>query len=315
VLIGPEVLASVPTGRWQAQLIVVSDVAIPAPIWAESVRVGVERVVVVPEGESWLLERLSAEAAPDHRATVITVQGGHGGAGASTLAVGLAVEAARHGARTVLMDADPLSGGLDLPLALEDHPGPRWADLAATRTGRAPSLTQLPSVDGLHVLAQRRLGTSAAATPGDCREAAAGPSLGLALAVLDRFRREAEAVICDVGRSLSVIEETVLTGADLRIVVLQPRLRAVAATDQLLLRTRERFGQPRLVVRGSGRGGLPTRRLAELLGAEVLGELPDEPLIAASLEQGLPLPRKGTRLHLLCRDILALAVAGRGSRR
>ena len=61
---------------------------------------------------------------------ILAVIGGRGGAGASILAGGLAVTAVRAGHRTLLVDADPLGGGLDLLLGWEDVDGLRWPALA-----------------------------------------------------------------------------------------------------------------------------------------------------------------------------------------
>ncbi|HEX8626693.1 MAG TPA: hypothetical protein VF755_00790 [Catenuloplanes sp.] len=60
------------------------------------------------------VRRLVAEAltAPRRLDVRIAVIGGHGGAGASTLAVALAQAACHAGRRTVLVDSDPLGGGI-----------------------------------------------------------------------------------------------------------------------------------------------------------------------------------------------------------
>src|SRR5262249_57553694 len=80
---------------------------------------GAEGVVPVPWGAHMLLGRFTAAAElAEQLATragrVVVVLGGRGGAGASVLAAGLAVTAARAGLQTVLVDADPLGGGVDL---------------------------------------------------------------------------------------------------------------------------------------------------------------------------------------------------------
>ena len=66
-------------------------------------------------------------------ALTVGVIGGRGGAGASTLACALAVTAARDGRRTMLVDGDPLGGGLDVLLGGEQAGGLRWPDFAASR--------------------------------------------------------------------------------------------------------------------------------------------------------------------------------------
>src|SRR5699024_8606034 len=85
------------------------------------------------------------------------VVAGCGGAGASVLACALARRAgADHS--TVLVDADPLGGGLDLVLGAEQVPGPRWTDLSASRGQLRPSTLAdaLPRHDGLALLSWGR---------------------------------------------------------------------------------------------------------------------------------------------------------------
>ena len=80
--------------------------------------------------------------------------GRSGGAGASTLAAALAQHARDAGSRAVLVDLDPLGGGLDLMLGAETATGARWDELAGI-TGRVDDrvlLDALPSADGLPLL-------------------------------------------------------------------------------------------------------------------------------------------------------------------
>src|SRR2546421_294935 len=88
------------------------------------------RPLIVTEDEPWLVDRI-ADAAEGigEPALTIGVVGGRGGAGASTLACALAVTAARSGHRTMLIDGDPLGGGLDVLLGGERAGGLRWPDL------------------------------------------------------------------------------------------------------------------------------------------------------------------------------------------
>ena len=64
---------------------------------------------------------------------MVAVVGGRGGAGATTLACALAVTAARAGRRVLLVDGDPLGGGIDLVFGGEGDRGLRWPDLEAAR--------------------------------------------------------------------------------------------------------------------------------------------------------------------------------------
>src|SRR5699024_11548525 len=90
----------------------------------------------------------------------VGVVAGCGDAGASVLACALAGRAgADHS--TVLVDADPLGGGLDLVLGAEQVPGPRWTDLSASRGQLRPSTLAdaLPRHDVLVLLSWGRVYT------------------------------------------------------------------------------------------------------------------------------------------------------------
>ena len=88
--------------------------------------------------------------------------------------------AGRHaaGLRAVLVDGDPLGGGIDLVLGGEDVPGVRWPDLAGAR-GRVPPAdlaAALPEVDALHVLSWDRSDVLDVGADGD----GVGPARGRA---------------------------------------------------------------------------------------------------------------------------------------
>lgn len=131
------------------------------PGWEIAELIGAEHVAVLPAAEPWLVDRF-AECAPDRAgdgvARVVAVLGGRGGAGASVLAGGLAVTAARARLRTLLVDVDPLGGGLDLVLGWEQLEGLRWPALTDA-DGRVdpPALVRaLPSRGDLVVLSWDR---------------------------------------------------------------------------------------------------------------------------------------------------------------
>ncbi|MEU6650489.1 septum site-determining protein Ssd [Streptomyces sp. NPDC046900] len=97
-------------------------------VWRRAVEIGADHVLLLPDGEQWLVDRIADVAEGVGRpALTVGVIGGRGGAGASTLACALAVTSAREGRHTLLVDADPLGGGLDVLLGGETTAGLRWA--------------------------------------------------------------------------------------------------------------------------------------------------------------------------------------------
>jgi secretion/DNA translocation related CpaE-like protein len=107
----------------------------PSPeCWQNAVALGAEHVVSLPEAERWLIDRLAdTEEGPTRNGRIVGVMGAGAGAGASTFAVTLALGAAARSLRVLLVDGDPLAGGLELLLGMEDMPGIRWDDLADSR--------------------------------------------------------------------------------------------------------------------------------------------------------------------------------------
>jgi secretion/DNA translocation related CpaE-like protein len=162
VLIGPDLavlLARRPPPRRDDVVLIGGDLD-DAGVWQRAVTLGAEHVAFLPDADDWLVDRLAdaRERAGLSPGVLACVVGGRGGAGASTLAAALGVTAVRRGRRALLVDADPLGGGLDLVLGGEDTAGLRWPDLAGTR-GRiaGDSLTgALPTVEGLVVLSWDR---------------------------------------------------------------------------------------------------------------------------------------------------------------
>jgi secretion/DNA translocation related CpaE-like protein len=273
------------------------------PVWRRAVETGVEQVVVLPEGEPWLLDRMLDAAVPAPSAAVLGVIGGRGGAGASTLAVGLASVATRSGLRTVLLDTDPLGGGLDLLVGAEREGGLRWDDLLGARGRLQPALlsSMLPTVDDLSVLSWgRRAGGFGA---GQVHPDAVS-------AVLQSATREFDLVVVDLSRRFAQEDLPALRACRTVIVVVPSEVRATVAATEVLVRLDPLVADQRLVVRGPAPAGLPAEAVAEALGLPLVGQLRSEAAVAAALDRGEPLPaRPRGALTVLSRRLLANVLA------
>ncbi|MFF2651075.1 septum site-determining protein Ssd [Streptomyces sp. NPDC058045] len=251
-------------------------------VWRRAVEIGAEHVLVLPDGEQWLVDRIADVAEGAGRpAFTIGVLGGCGGAGASTLACALAVTAARSGRRTLLVDADPLGGGLDVLLGGESVRGLRWPDLAGAR-GRVASGAleeSLPRMHSLRLLSWHR-GERLTVAPEAMR------------AVLSAARRGGGAVVLDLPRSMDEGTAEALTQIDLGLVVVPARLRAAAAARQVASAAGLLLRDLRVVVAAPhGRGArpeLPAADVARLLSLPPVGEVPTDPGLAAAPENGPP---------------------------
>jgi secretion/DNA translocation related CpaE-like protein len=145
-----ETLAEERPPRREAVYLVGRDAA---ALGAMSVPLAAE-VVVIPEGVPLLAAVLADAARPGGR--TVTVIGGSGGVGASTLAVGLAFAARAEGVTSALVDLDCGGGGIDLLVGAERVPGWRWPQLAPV-SGRVGDISGgLPTVGGVSLVSMAR---------------------------------------------------------------------------------------------------------------------------------------------------------------
>lgn len=225
ILIGHDVVARVAALGLPRR----ADVIVVAParggdhpaLWRSAVAIGAEHVALLPEGERWLAERLAdACDAPASPASVVTVVSGRGGAGASTYALLLA---RAHRGDSLLVDLDPLSGGIDLRSDLGEVDGLRWPDLAAV-SGRLSSSAlrgALPREGRLAVVS---------AVP---HEPVPVPVDAFA-AVLDAAIRGGGLAILDTSRDLSSVSRLAWARSDLAVVIAPDDYAALPATRALV---------------------------------------------------------------------------------
>ncbi|MFF8291336.1 septum site-determining protein Ssd [Streptomyces sp. NPDC016309] len=284
VLVGDDAAARCRgTSRRRDVLLVGRDQDDPG-VWRRAVEIGADCVLRLPEAEGWLVDRIAdvVEGA-GRQALTVGVIGGRGGAGASTLACALALAAARGGRRTVLVDGDPLGGGLDVLLGGERAEGLRWPDLAAARGRVAGGALEesLPSLHGLRVLSWDR-GEPVTIPPEAMRS------------VLAAARRRGGAVVVDLPRTGDGATAEALAQLDLGLLVVPAELRAVAGARRVAAAAGAVLRDLRVVVRGPYAAGVDDRWIADVLGLPLAGELPLDPGLMAALDAGDP-PGDSTR--------------------
>jgi secretion/DNA translocation related CpaE-like protein len=271
----------------------------PEELWRHAVAVGAEHVIALPEAEDWLVSALADAAEGAHRrGRVLAVVGGRGGAGASVLATAVAIAGVADGERVMLVDCDPLGGGLDLLLGAEEVRGVRWPDLTLTE-GRVPSASlraalPRPTVGGgpgeLTVLS--------------CDRRGAGPRPGAVTSVLDAGRRAGEVVVCDVPRYPVEAAVAAIDGADLTVLLVPAEVRSTAAAARVAGVLRQRGGPMQLLVRGPAPGGLSPRDVAAALALPLLHAMRPQPGLARALDRGSPPGGRRGPLALAARAVL-----------
>lgn len=251
-------------GRWasagdpQVETIVVHLPAEGAAASVTAQQVGASAVVELPLGSAWLAERL-----PRRRGSpILAVVGAVGGAGATTVALACAAAA---GGGTLLVDADPLSTGLDLPLGIPAAEGGRWAAVPDTEEPLvAESLAAaLPRVQGITVVT------------GPMPD----PAGGRIAAVVRVGRAAHRETVVDCGRSPGVVP---LEPMDAVVVVTPATLAGVVASRRVL----DTVPVERVVVALRPVGWLPADEVAERLEVDALIEVPHLRRLAESAECG-----------------------------
>lgn len=288
VIIGSDVVAETNSLGRRARVIVAhledsdDDAAAQRDMWRFAVEVGAEHVVELPDGERWLLESLRECAeGPPRNGAVVAVLGGSGGVGTSTLAVNTAVTASRTGLRSLLVDADPWGGGLDLVLGAEDATGARWSDLHNVN-GHLPSGhldAALPRVSDISVLS--------------CTRSDDGlPAHETMTAVLESGRRSHDLVIVDCSRCADDLLTAVLRSCDAAVLLVGDHVRATAAAARRYSWLRTKVSVLRLVHASSPRG-ISSQDVSRALGVDLVATIPHVPSMTVRADEGdLPsLPR------------------------
>ncbi|MFV2173983.1 septum site-determining protein Ssd [Actinomadura sp. LOL_016] len=269
--------------------------AATADAYRMAVQAGAQDVAVLPDHDDWLISAFATAAEPDaNRAVVACVVGARGGAGASVLATTLAVTAAGTGLRTLLADADPLGGGVDLLLGLEEHEGVRWPDLAERRgrLGTAALRETLPGDGDLSVLSWRR-GEPVPLT-GDA-----------VTSLLEAAVRGFDLVVADVPRYPGELGRAALRAADVTYLLVPAEVRATVAADGLAAALRRETADLRLVVQGPSPGGLTADAVVKALDLPSAGAFERDRRLPTAIDEGelAAVSRRGP-LPDFCRRIL-----------
>jgi len=260
-------------------------------VWPSAVALGAECVCEVPHDQDTVIEALANALEGNGEACVVTIMGGCGGAGATTLAASLVLAGARRGFASLLLDADPLGGGIDLVLGHENVEGMRWRDLDRTQ-GRVSgeSLRQvLPSKAGVSTLSWDR------GDPVDVHPSSVH-------AVLAAAARAYDLVAADVPREFNEVTEEILGRSVLTVLLVPEDIHALSASGRVLAQLQRHTGNIVLLTRAR-RGGIGSSVVSEALGLPVLGRVRHERPLGANLDAGEG-PGRSRTLRAGCHRIL-----------
>ncbi|MDQ3406338.1 MAG: hypothetical protein M3548_23575 [Actinomycetota bacterium] len=288
-------------------VVVVCAGAPPPTTWEAALSLGAQRVAILPEAATWLVSVLAdtLEAPAEQLGRVLAVIGGSGGAGASVFAAAVSLTALDLGHNALLVDCDPLGGGLDLVLGVESTPGLRWPDLQL-RSGRVPASSLRSALPG-KAKGAARLSLLSGARKGE------GPSPDAVAAVVDAGRRAGETVVCDLPRSPDAAATAALDRANLAVVVVSAEVRACVAARRVATHITSRGIPGGLVVRRHGKAQLRLAEVADAVGLPLLASFRPESAVPSALDHGAfrvgsrgPLGRAARRvLHALPTGVLS----------
>ncbi|ONI81875.1 hypothetical protein ALI22I_37410 [Saccharothrix sp. ALI-22-I] len=248
--------------------------------WRRALALGAEQVLELPADQDRLRAVLAdaAEGDPVGDGKVLAVLGARGGAGASVLSVAVGQAVLSMGGHGLLVDCDPLGGGLDLTLGAERQEGLRWPTLQLTG-GRVPAAALRSALPG-------RTGRRGSLTVLSCGRTGPGPEPDAVVAVIEAGRRAGGTVVCDVPRQLTDAACAALDRADLAVLVVPADVKACMAAKTLVEQAGERGVQLKAVVRGPAPGGLSTAQVVEAVDVPLLTTMRPEPRLATALDHG-----------------------------
>lgn len=276
----------------------------PPDFWKAAFERGAEQAIELPDEQSRLVALLADahEESATGSGRAVAVLGGCGGAGASVLATAIALTGARQGQQCLLLDCDPLGGGLDLAVGAESDSGLRWSGLSVSG-GRVAAGALSDALPG------RRVGSgSVTLLSCDRDDVPTGMTPESVRAVVDAGRRAGRTVVCDVPRSVTDTSTAALREADLTIVVVPAEVRACAAAARTVAGFADSIGTVRAVVRGPAPGGLKVADVERAVGIDVLTAMRSHPAVSSAVDRsGLCSARVAARgpLARVGREVLA----------
>ncbi|MEU4739550.1 septum site-determining protein Ssd [Actinosynnema sp. NPDC023658] len=249
-------------------------------VWRRALELGAEQVLELPADQERLRAVLAdaAEGGPVGEGRVLAVLGARGGAGASVLVVAVGQAVMSAGGHALLVDCDPLGGGLDLTLGAERQEGLRWPTLRLTG-GRVPAAALRSALPG-------RSGGRGGLTVLSCGRTGPGPEPDAVVAVVEAGRRAGGTVVCDVPRQLTGAACVALDRADLAVLVVPADVKACMAAKTVVEQASARGVRLKAVVRGPAPGGLTASQVVEATGVPLLTTMRPERRLARALDNG-----------------------------
>lgn len=166
-------------------------------------------------------------------AKMFAVSSGKGGVGKSTIALSLAVSAAKKGKRTILLDASGISRSCDLALGMESVVVLDLADVCSQQTSLESVLYRVPRYDKLSFA---------------CASLYDDVPIRELDGVLLALHSLCDVVVIDMPTGETMLANEMLNANDCRLIVTTPDDTSIRASERLMMRTANGKEQRWLVV-------------------------------------------------------------------
>ena len=234
--------------------------------------------------------------------TTFVITSGKGGVGKTTTTANVGCALAMLGNQVALIDADIGLRNLDLVLGLEKRIVYDLVDLVEGRCQPRQALIRDKRVDGLFLLPASQTKEKEAVTEEQMRD------------VTRSLAREFDVILIDCPAGIEHGFRNAIAGADEAIVVTTPEISAIRDADRILgmlggRRARLIVNRVRLEMVRTG-DMLSVDDVADILGREVIGVVPDDEEIIDTTNRGEPVVLDPSRRLARCYTAIARRMLG-----
>lgn len=214
----------------------------------------------------------------------IVVSSGKGGVGKTTTTVNVGTALALNGKRVCLVDGDIGLRNLDVMMGLENRIIYDLVDAIEGECGLRQALIKDKRFDHLFLLPAKQTKDKSAVTPEQME------------ALISELKEEFDYILIDCPAGIEQGFKNAVAGADHAIVVTVPEPTAVRDADRVIgLLEKEKTSPPRLIINRVRYGAMKQGDMLDVddviqqLGIDILGVVPDDPLVTKASKEGDPI--------------------------
>ena len=204
-------------------------------------------------------------------AKIFAVCSGCGGVGKTTVALSLAVSAAKRGKRTILLDASGVSRACDLALGLENIVVLDMADVANRQAGIEAALYKAPRYENLRFA---------------CASLYDDVSIMELTSTLLALHSLCDVLVIDCQTGHFALGRELLGREDVRLIVTRPDDVSIRASERMMMKDRSGLEERMLVVNRASALHVRKKMLEMTLDCPLAGCIPEDDSVAACSQKG-----------------------------